>query len=219
LFGKDFLAGIEGLVHVTPLLNKETYSKMDLFPLLEKRPDDKKVIVDIRNAKDWQCSYYFAIKHRDGGRFFFGTIEEMVYHPVFGVQKFVEFYRQIYQWLEVRNRDFIIGQYEEKWSSPFLYWRKVLDWLGHSVSDEELVSAIEETTFENMSKEELSGSGLVRGMRFVLGSEKDPRKRKVREGGVGYYSKYLKAKEVEYIDGLVEERLPKIYGYENIRSI
>jgi hypothetical protein len=162
---------------------------------------DKRVLLLFRNVKDLAVSNYFQAAKRQGK--FIGSVSEFIRSDQFGVRKIVTFYND---WHGNQNapKEFMLTRYEDLYREPFGELSKIVRFLRfNDLNESNLKSAIEYADFEKMQKREQAGK--FESKSLLPGDVRDQDSYKVRKGGVGKYSEYLSAEDIEYIDWVISE--------------
>lgn len=196
------------ITHAMPELATESWRDMRIDFRRFRR---KKVMLLIREPKDTMVSYYMQNRFRESPPHFEGTIDEMVHDEIFGLDKYLSFYRS---WAEtgLKVADVLLIRYEQMHAAVDEVLGRTADFLGlEDLADATIQAAVEYGSFENMRKlEDRDALGM-----YALSRPRsdDTRSRKVRQGKIGGYKEQLSDELADYIDRRVSEELPDFYGY------
>lgn len=168
----------------------------------------RKVLFLVRDPRDVTISAYFQKTRRNNN--YSGTLREYVYHPVGSIETNIEFYN-----IWARNRDvpddFLLMTYEDMHEDTARELRRAVEFLGiDGVSDDTIMTAVEECRFDNMRK--LEATNALGSKRLAPRDSEDETTYKTREGRVGGYASHLEPDEVAYIDRVIAERLDPLYS-------
>ncbi|KAG3259575.1 sulfotransferase 1A1 [Ictidomys tridecemlineatus] len=129
----------------------KTHLPLDLIPqsLLDQKV---KVIYVARNAKDVAVSYYHFYKmakgHPDPG-----TWDSFLEKFMDGQVSYGSWYQHVQEWWELsRTHPVLYLFYEDLKENPKSEIRKILEFLGHSVSEETVDHIVQHTSFKEMKK-------------------------------------------------------------------
>jgi hypothetical protein len=107
---------------------------------------------------------------------------------------------------------FFLIRYEDMKEDIFKETRRVLDYLGLSEIDNQIVQkAIEYSSFENMHR--MESQATLQSHRLKPGDSNDPESYKTRRGNVGGYKDYLRAEDITYLNWKINNNLNISYGY------
>jgi hypothetical protein len=180
--------------------------KMNMSPFKKK-----KVLLLIREPKDTLVSLYFHNRFRSSPPLFQGSLYDMVLDPIYGIQKYLRFYKTWYTHLEELNKLFLV-KYEELLNEPFKTLYDIALFMGlNEVEETKVQEAVSFASFKNMKKMEAGN--------FLNIDTLAPPKSggnegfKVRQGKVGGYKEYLSPETIRYIDNVTVKELPEYYGY------
>ena len=196
------------ITHAMPKLDTESWRDMRIdFRRFRRR----KILLLIREPKDTMVSYYMQNRFREMHPLFEGTIDEMVHDEVFGLDKYLAFYRS---WAETGRdlADVMLIRYEDMHAAANQVLRRTAEFIGlKDVTGASIEAAVEYGSFENMRKlEDRDALGM-----YALSRPRsdDTRARKVRRGKIGGYKEQLSDELADYIDRRVRTDLPDYYGY------
>ncbi len=165
-------------------------------------PFYKKLIYLIRDPRDVMVSYYdFVTKHL---RYFNGSISEMLRSKSFGIN---EWCYHIEGWFEKTYPYQLINfiRYEDLKSDPKSVLDRIYTLLGYKLSDDIYDYAIQNSSFDEMRKDEeyYSEGNLTLS----------PDVRFLRKGVAGGYKAALTEDDIQFINRK-SQRWLKIFGYE-----
>lgn len=170
----------------------------------------KKAIFLIRDPRDTLVSLYMHAKHREG--WYQKDIESFVFDEFFGIEKYLAFYRQLYESAALFE-DFSIVRYEDLHGDISQTLSRISSFCGIGDVDlSTLQNAIEYGSMSSMRKIEQGGRSAWWAMKPPPNLS-DPNALKVREGKVGGFKQHLQESTVEKIDRLVQQNLPAEFGY------
>lgn len=107
----------------------------------------------------------------------------------------------------------IVVRYEDLRARQRSELARIFEFIGESVSEEELQDVVEWTSFDNLSRLELAGHFRSGGIQKRV---RDPDSRKVRRGTVGGFRSDFSPAQVAEIDELVQTRLSPRFGYASL---
>lgn len=166
-----------------------------------------KVLLLVRDPRDVVISHYYQVTKRTDKPLEVSSLSEFIRHPIYGFQRIIRFYK-IWNWNHWLIKDFLIIKYEDLMNDGLDTLTKILDFLGITGIDTELIEQIYQLNqSENMRK--LEKQNQVVGMR-VFGS--DNNSLKVRKAQVGSHQDELSDDDLQYCNYLMKY-CPKIYGY------
>jgi Sulfotransferase domain len=113
----------------------------------------------------------------------------------------------------VKMQRFHLVRYEDLRAEPEKGLRGMLDFLGVDASAEEVSSAVEYSSFENMKKMESQEQSRFSGGRMKPRDKDNPDSYKVRRAKVGGYRDYFSDEEVAAIDKKLADTLAPMFGY------
>ncbi len=108
---------------------------------------------------------------------------------------------------------FMMVRYEDLRADPHKHLSEMLQFMGVDPEAEAVATAVEQSSVENMRKQESSGRFRLAGARMVPGDKSNPDSYKVRRAKVGGYRDYFEDDQVENIDRELAQQLDPIYGY------
>jgi len=150
-----------------------------------------------RNIYDTVVSQYFQQKYRKNR--FKGTISEFIKSDR-GIDEVTQFTKE----MNKVNCLMTITYEDDLCKKPYQTCETILNYMIHSIDNNLLKLAVEESTFDKMKEAEISGRVPLSDKSYI--DKSDERQLKVRRGIVGGYKDYLSEKDIEYID-------EKFYNY------
>jgi hypothetical protein len=198
--------------HYMPNFNIEPYSSMKLDL---KKLKDKKVILLIRNPKDTLVSLYMHNVFRSGVYPPGHSLDEMVHDEIYGIRKYIEYYRQLYHRIFSWDSHCLI-KYEDLHSPNkcFRIIKEVMQYLEViNVPDDYIRNSITYAAFENMQKLEKNQTLKLKSLGPPETGSQIQNAMKVRKGKVGDYKNNMHPNTIAYINSEVDIALPKLYGY------
>lgn len=167
----------------------------------------KKVVLLVRDPRDVLVSSYFQKTRRNIN--YEGTLEDYVYEPVGSLESIIEFYNI---WAQNRHvpADLLLMTYEDMHADTVGELRRLVEFLGlDGISDATLERAVDFCRFDNMRQ--LEASNEYRTGALSARDPNDESTYKTREGRIGGYRDKLPAREIQYIDHRVSERLDPLF--------
>jgi hypothetical protein len=183
---------------------------------------NKRVVLLIRDPRDVAVSNYSQWKHtvnpykkrlhklpadRD-------TVSAYDYamNEDYGIPRTVRFLNAWDQELEKTQAHLLI-RYEEMRVNPQDVLKRVMGFLGFSVTDEQLAKAVEHGSMENMRRIEADSDPLTGSRRLMPKDLTNPESFKARRGKVGGYRDYFSDEQIAAIDEYIAAHLAPSYGY------
>jgi hypothetical protein len=193
--------------HAMPAYNTARHDEpfVDLAPFAQQR-----VVLLVRDAADALVSLYMHNVHRANPPLFDGDLESMVHDPVFGLDKYLAFYRT---WHEARTvpRELLLLRYVDLRTEPRLHTKRLLEFvLGPRAADALVDDAVAFGSFDSMRRLERDDTLGLPTMAPAPGGENA---RKVRSGVVGGARHHLSPKTLAWIHERVAAEMPGWYGY------
>lgn len=111
-------------------------------------------------------------------------------------------------------KNFYLLRYEDLRAAPQEELRRLLDFMGVNATDEQVKSAIEYASFENMKNMEGKKHFRLAGGRMMPADKDNPDSYKVRRAKVGGYRDYFSDEEVRVIDQQMAESLDPFFDYQ-----
>ena len=109
-------------------------------------------------------------------------------------------------------QDVLVIRYEDMREDPGAVLRKIFDFTGTPVSEEQIAEAVEFAAYDNMKKMEQERHFKGSGARVKPGDKDNPQSFKVRKAKVGGYRDYFTDQQCEQLELMVSE-LDDIFGY------
>ncbi len=184
----------------------------------------KPVVLLARNPIDIAVSWYFQFTKRQSAHKQ-ELINHFIDHPIDR--------RKIEMWDFVRHSDIgllflieflntweihlaglektLLTRYEDLRADPGAVLKKVTQLMGDSFDDDEIKSAVDFGTFDNLRK--LESEGFFRQGGLTLRNPKDPESFKVRRAKVGGYRDYFTPEQVTELETLMQDGLSPTFGY------
>jgi alcohol sulfotransferase len=113
-----------------------------------------------------------------------------------------------------KMKSFHLLRYEDLRAEPHQELRRLLDFMGVQASDEQVDSAVEYASFDNMKKMEGKKHFRLAGGRMMPADKDNPDSYKVRRAKVGGYRDYFSDEEVVAIDRQLAETLDPFFNYK-----
>lgn len=201
--------------HGMPGYNDEPYSKTRfdfeghfLFP---------KTVIPLRHLGDVLVSLYMHNVYRENRPLYRGTIDEMVFDPVYGAMKYVVFHQALAERINRAASEVKFAWYE-KMIRDDAFLEEIIRFSG--VEDlSKIEHAIHASRFDNMKKMEVCNaysqiSTLARSKHWL----KTNNSFKVREGKSGEYIHYFNDQSISFIDECMRQ-IPEMFGYQDIVNL
>lgn len=158
----------------------------------------KTIVFLYRDPRDTVVSGYFQTAKRLGG--YEGTISDFIRDPRHGIEKIVRFNME---WL-ARGADlgkFHAVTYEDLKADTAGALTAIVGFVGAECTPQEIVTTVDEASFEKMQARERSGElGERYGRAMLPADSSDPDSYKVREGIVGGFRKHLGDDDIAFCD-------------------
>jgi hypothetical protein len=171
---------------------------------------NKKIIFLVRDPRDVAVSYYFEwMKRRNVGE----TMEMSEFiRKDFTLPRIVEFMNGWAAEMEKRKEDFLLVRYEDLHKDAKIELKRMVDFLGIKISDENIAYAVEQSRFQKMRQmEEKKAFG--DDHRMIAVNPDDKESYKMRKGKAGGYKEYLNLEDIDYINSFLSEMMDKKLGY------
>ncbi len=190
----------------------------------DKRPFyDKRVVLLVRDPRDTAVSQYFQWKFRmKPGKVALNdyppsdsdiSLFEFVTGDKGGSMKAVADFMNAWARAAGNIQDFHVLRYEDLRASTHQELRRLLDFMSVDASEEQVKSAVEYSSYENMKKMESKKQFRLAGGRMMPGDKKNPNSYKVRRAKVGGYRDYFTDEEVAAIDKQLAAILDPSFNY------
>jgi hypothetical protein len=135
---------------------------------------------------------------------------EFVRHSDIGLPSLIEYQNTWARNVQALERGMLV-KYEELRAEPVPTLQRITQLMGEDFSEEEIRSAVEWGSFENLQKLETSGTFNQGGMKLV--NADDPSTYKVRRGKVGGYREDFNPQQVAELEALVRDNILPELGY------
>jgi hypothetical protein len=135
---------------------------------------------------------------------------EFVRHSDIGLPSLIEYENTWARNVQALERGMLV-KYEELRAEPVSTLQRITQLMGEDFSEEEIRSAVEWGSFENLQKLETSGTFNQGGMKLV--NADDPSTYKVRRGKVGGYREDFNPQQVAELEALVRDNILPELGY------
>ncbi len=109
-------------------------------------------------------------------------------------------------------REVLVIRYEDMRADPATVLRKIFDFTGTDISDEQISEAVDFAAYENMKKMEQERHFKGSGARVKPGDKHNPQSFKVRKAKVGGYRDYFTDEQCAQLDAMVAQLDPQ-FGY------
>lgn len=194
--------------HCMPNFNRELYSQITMFI-----PGDlpgKRIVLLIRHPGDTLVSLYMHNIYRERFPMYNGTIDEMVYDDIYGIQKFLLYYEWWWQHRKIPDLICVI-RYEDLIENIYETFNAMWNAIRITVTEQTVRNAIKFGNFKNMQL--LEKTNHLNWPTLYKSRNKIKKALKVRKGKIGEYRKLLKPETIKYIDNHITKHLHPIYGY------
>ena len=184
---------------------------------------DKRVVLLARDPRDVAVSQFFQWKFRmkpgkvtinnypprdsDTGLF------EFVTGGGGGSLQAVAEFMNLWAQESTKVMEFLLLRYEDLRAAPYSELRRLLDFMQVQASAEQVNSAVEYSSYENMKKMEGRQQFRLAGGRMMPADKDNPNSYKVRRAKVGGYRDYFSDEEVHAIDKQLAETLDPFFNY------
>jgi hypothetical protein len=174
---------------------------------------DTPMIILIRDCKDVLVSYFMHEVYRAARPRFSGSVAEFVRSPVFGVEKFVDYYNLLAEIRRAAQAPTAIVRYKDYWFDPIRSLERNARWIGiDGVTRQQLERVVAQCSLEPMRRMEREATQETAMIPGLFRSHNDrPEAYKVRKGGVGNWCDHLSADVAASIDRYVEDHLDAFY--------
>jgi hypothetical protein len=109
--------------------------------------------------------------------------------------------------------DFLLVRYEDMRADTAGTLKRILDFVGTPGNDEQIRSAVEFASVENMRNMELKRTFWLSGSRMVAKDKDNPNSFKVRKAKVGGYRDYFDDAQVSELEAMVRKDLLPFYDF------
>lgn len=168
---------------------------------------DRRVLFMVRDPRDVLVSSYFQHTRRNAN--FTGGLEDYARARQGGIETIVAFYNI---WARNRDvpRDFHLVSYEDLHRDTGGELRRALEFIGiRGVSDATIGKAVEFCDFGNMRR--LEASNALGTSALSARDAADPESYKTRRGEIGSYRDYLHGESLDFVEGVIRDRLDPFY--------
>ena len=171
----------------------------------------------VRFPMDILLSHFMHHHHLKGyqDRKRFDSLRQFIDDPVYGLDKLLHFYNL---WSGVVEDDAFLIRYEDLKARPFDVTKRLLDQLNVEFDEEKLERSIEQSSFKNMKKMELSGNvPIYRSSKFPIfatGDLENPNAFHVRSGTAFEYRDHLSSAECRAYEDRILDELSPVFGYQ-----
>ncbi|MEO0770999.1 MAG: sulfotransferase domain-containing protein, partial [Cyanobacteria bacterium J06649_4] len=167
----------------------------------------QKVIVLVRDPRDAIISRY----HQHKSELTFNELEQYVLDSA-DFDAYIQFYND-WQTHKSEAQGVLVVRYEDMKADAIAQVRRVFEFIGLPITDDELRQAVEYASFKNMRKMEVEGSAQVRAGVMSTRNVTDPESFKVRKGSIGGYKAELSEEAIAQLNAKLQQLNP-IYGYQ-----
>ncbi len=109
-------------------------------------------------------------------------------------------------------KDVLVVRYEDMRADPGAVLKRIFEFTGTPVTDEQVREAVEFAAYDNMKKMEQESFFKSSGARVKPGDRDNPQSFKVRKAKVGGYRDYFTDEQCEQLDAMVAQ-LDPVFGY------
>ena len=176
-----------------------------LVPVERRR--NARIVLLVRDPRDALVSLHFQLTRRD--RWFSGTLDDMLAHPVFGIRRFIDVMNGWAREWHGHERTLLL-RYEDLMQDPRTGFETFVRFALGGVDTRALDEALTFSTFERMQELEASGYFEDRMLRGARAS--DPDSFKVRRGKVGIYRDHYSPASLAFVERELL-RLDRRFGY------
>ncbi len=190
----------------------------------------KPVVLLARNPIDIAVSWYFQFTKRQSAHkqelinhFIDHPIDrhkiemwDFVRHSDIGLPFLIEFLNTWETHLAGLEKT-LLTRYEDLRTDPGTVLKKVTQLMGDSFGDDEIKSAVDFGSFDNLRK--LESEGFFRQGGLKLRNPKDPESFKVRRAKIGGYRDYFTPEQVTELEALMQDGLSPTFGYTSSGSM
>lgn len=164
-----------------------------------KTYSDRKVILLERGIKDTLVSAFFHASYRN--KIFHGNISQFIRDDEFGIKKILSFYKTWGDYCTKHLDNVLTITYEQLHENAGEILIQTLNFIGEeNINHLSVEKSVEECSFHNLQKIENQKKILSRKSYLVT-----PTARKIREGKVNGYKKYLSNEDILYINQRIKE--------------
>ncbi len=170
---------------------------------------NKSVLFMVRDPRDVLVSSWYHLKYRE--RVYQHDLSAFIRDDLVGIRKVVAFTNM---WIENSHipTSFLWLSYEQMHANTASCFQQALEFLGFDVVSTALRTAVEESSFENMKRMELTGS--LKEPWMKPGAAGLDKSMKVRRGRVGSARKELSEADVAFLNEVIRTDLtPELSQY------
>lgn len=193
--------------HAMPSYNQVSYKQQKI--VIEDIETARCVLL-IRHPGDVLVSLYMHNHYREHKSLYNGTIDQMVYDPIYGIKKYIKFYQWWANNLE-KTESYCIIRYEDMLKNTYKEVCRMLNIFKVIVHPQHIQNAIEFGSFQNMKQMEQTDH-LKKWSSMKPSHNASINAMKVREGQSGNYIKIFQQSTIDYIHQHLNN-LPSIYHY------
>ncbi|UCC55108.1 MAG: sulfotransferase domain-containing protein [Gammaproteobacteria bacterium] len=183
-------------------------------------PTDRKTLFLVRDPRDVAVSFHFHVCNRASDRELIRkgipeqakslSLYDFVMDSDLGIPRVVEHYNRWHAEMQAMPHS-MIARYEELHTDPVGTLARIMRFIDHEFSQDDIEKAVEFASFDSMSHKEKTG--FFSSGRMQPTNAGDAGSHKVRRGKVGGYSDYFTREQNATIDALVTETLNPGFGY------
>ena len=183
--------------HGMPEYNKKSYDEQHY-----QRPEElecENIVFITRNPADTLASLYYDVVYRV--KLFSGTIDEMLYNPIYGIEKFIRFHEIWAEEIDKARDHFHLIRYEDLLECGLPIFRLMMEWIEEQKPiEEDLEIAWKTASIESMKNAERTSKYSKWGRTLGMNEKyKNENARKVRKGKTGGYRKEFTKQELKDI--------------------
>ncbi len=172
---------------------------------------NKKIIYLVRDPRDIVVSLFHGSRTRD--KVYSGNdISKFIRDPNCGFSKILEFLNDRASEMKTRKKPHILVKFENLKKDPGKELKRVLDFVGISVSEDIIHKAVEYGSFSHMRKMEMNEE--IKDYRMLPGDKKDPNSYRTRKGKVGSHREELNPEDIAYVNNEMKNKLDPLFGYK-----
>jgi len=178
---------------IVPEIGKEETFIFQNFPNVYKTHDQynksfSPVILILRNPYDVILSYYYYLNGEQKNNI---TLSEVIHHKQYGIDSIVTHTNSY-----INNcKELLIITYEQLHSVPFKYFSKIASFLNINFKQQDITTAIEKSSFEQMKAIELNKGRKYGSMDFTF----------MHKGKIGEGYSQINYKDLAYISQRIKK--------------
>ncbi len=181
----------------------------------------KRIVLLVRDPRDVAVSQFFQWKYRMRPNKKFindypahgSAVEpwDFVQDPDAGVPRIIDYFNG---WAQAVPElvDVLVIRYEDMRARPAEVLRKIFDFTGADISEQQIAEAVDFAAYDNMKKMEQERHFKGSGARVKPGDQANPQSFKVRKAKVGGYRDYFTDEQCKQLDDMMAE-LDPVFGY------